>query len=217
MLILISEFFIMTYVAVCNWVIRKYDSESHNIELKGKSWFLIAIISMLISVFLNKGSTYDLDYVISIYLMAYLLFQSITDLKIKKVYCLFNYIAILVMSIRVIALYLKGIDEYILHVSLMSFALFVIVLVVGKIFNLYGSGDGEVFLVIGLSQVFNTAIGDGLAPIYIMIVSCIISITSRIVTKVVKGKGYDIRQGRAFVPSIFIATFIVIFYSSNIA
>lgn len=187
-------------------VLSKIDEED-KIKLNNKERGILAILVFLFSIVINIKSIEIGSGIVYLYVIWYLFVTGYIDYKIKKVYCILNYITMIIALIFILYKVKIGIDVSFIIGSYIFYVL--VVYFLGKL-NCYAGGDSEIYIAIGY---FIGSLYSGSALTF-MILNIILSCVVLIILNI---KDFDLRKFTfnsdktiAFAPAIAISTLLLI-------
>lgn len=176
------------------------------LQLQKRDILLMFMTTIPCILFLNQKYGCSLLFFTYTYLTFYLCLTAYIDKKTRDVYCILNYISMIIGGIVFIYRYLHSPEREIMLFSLIMTLIF---LFLAKLLYLYGNGDGEIFLTTSIFILAGDSSTDAIVHIYMLYFIAVVIITLSHL-KEIDWKKKRFKQSLPFAPSIFAASMIIL-------
>lgn len=198
--------FILGIISIFFIISRILARKDTRLKLTIRDKRMIPILMLCCIIALVYKYKLSLLLIAYIYLAFYLCLMAYVDKKTSDVYCIFNYVG---MGIGIILYLYRFITVLNRPVSLFCLLIIMIMLILAKIFHLYGDGDGEVFFVISLFFLSGDMGIDSILYIYMTFCLALMIITLTHL-KDIDWQKMKFKHPIPFIPSIFASTMIIL-------
>ena len=176
------------------------------LALSKREAYMMSGIMILFSFLLLCKYGLHFFYGAYLYLAFYLCLTAYTDKKRAQVFCIFNYISLLIGIVCYIYRLFHGLNR---TIALPALILVMFSLFLANRFHLYADGDGEIFLVIAMFLLFSDTGTDCVFYFY-MVYLLAMAIISTVHHKSIDKETKKFKTPIPFGPSIFAATMIIL-------
>lgn len=193
-------------IGIINFLASVDNEDRLKLSVKNKG-ILVLLVSFF-STLIIKEYQGKMEFIFYLYLTIYLIITGYIDYKIQKVYCILNYITMIVGVIFMLKQIEVGKD---ITLALGSYIIYILFSSILKVIKCYASGDNEIYIAIGY---FVASINYNEFPLYFLIVNMLISSIVVTLTNIKNFNLFRKKNGSnekiAFAPSIAIATILSI-------